>query len=132
MLKARCSRAGKLRCKQPLSPPRGHAGHGTTDPTAPPPHSPPPPPLLLEELLVEEEDEQVDVDLGLIEHLHDGYALVLQLQQVLRERGPSPLPAPPPIGAVPPGCSVPQGRGEPARSWLCMRDMLGGAVPNPG
>lgn len=45
--------------------------------------------LLLEELLVEEENEQVDVDLGLIKHLHDCYTLVLQLQQVLWERGPS-------------------------------------------
>ncbi len=37
----------------------------------------------LEEFLVEEEDEQVDVYLGLIEHLHHRYALILQLQQVL-------------------------------------------------
>lgn len=54
-----------------------------------PPHSLPHPtpfPLLLEELLVEEENEQVDIDLGFIEHLHDGYTLVLQLQQVLQER----------------------------------------------
>lgn len=50
------------------------------------PVSPTRPLLLLEELLVEEENEQVDVDFGLIEHLHDGYALVLQLQQVLQER----------------------------------------------
>lgn len=51
------------------------------------PSAPCPPPLLLllEELLVEEEDEQVDVDFGFVEHLHDGYALVLQLQQVLQE-----------------------------------------------
>lgn len=56
------------------------------------PPVPPVPPilLLLEELLVEEEDEQVDVDFGFVEHLHDGYALVLQLQQVLQEGWTSP------------------------------------------
>ena len=43
-------------------------------------------PSLPIELLVEEEDEQVDVDFGLVEHLHDGHALVLQLQKVLDER----------------------------------------------
>ena len=36
-------------------------------------------------LLVEEEDEQVDVDFGLVEHLHDGNSLVLKLQQILWE-----------------------------------------------
>lgn len=68
------------------------------------PCSPTPTPtlLLLEELLVEEENEQVDIDLGLVEHLHDCYALVLQLQQVLWERGLSPPPAPcPDRGAQP-------------------------------
>lgn len=39
--------------------------------------------LFLEELFVEKENEQVDVDLGLVKHLHHGHALVLQLQEVL-------------------------------------------------
>lgn len=38
---------------------------------------------LLEELLVEEEEEEVDVDFGFAEHLHDGDALILQLQQMI-------------------------------------------------
>lgn len=53
---------------------------------------------LPKELLVEEEDEKVDVDLGLVEELHDGHALVLELQEVLggqprgRERSWRALP----------------------------------------
>lgn len=39
--------------------------------------------LFFKELLVEEEDEQVDIHFGLIEHLHHGHALVLELQEVL-------------------------------------------------
>ena len=35
------------------------------------------------ELFVDEEDEEVDVDLGSFEHLHDCHTFVLQLQQVL-------------------------------------------------
>ena len=35
------------------------------------------------ELSVEEKDEEVDIDLGTIEHLHDCHALVLQLQEIL-------------------------------------------------
>ena len=34
-------------------------------------------------LFVYQEYEQIDVDLGLVEHFHDGHALVLHLQQVL-------------------------------------------------
>lgn len=44
------------------------------------------PQLFAVELPVDEEDEEVDVDLGLAEHHHDGNALVLQLQQVLKEQ----------------------------------------------
>lgn len=36
------------------------------------------------ELLVEQKEQQVDVDLHLAEHVHDGLALVLQLQEVLQ------------------------------------------------
>ena len=39
--------------------------------------------LLPVELFIEEEDEEVDVDLGTIEHLHDRYTIVLQLQEIL-------------------------------------------------
>lgn len=64
--------------------------------------------LLLEELLVEEEDEQVDVDFGFVKHLHDGYALVLQLQQVLQEGRPSPWA--PRVGENGAGGGVPTAR----------------------
>lgn len=37
----------------------------------------------LKELFVEQEDEQVNVDFGLIEHLHDGHPFILQLEKVL-------------------------------------------------
>lgn len=40
----------------------------------------------LEELLVQEEDEQINVDLCLIEHLHHGHTVVLQLQKILRKQ----------------------------------------------
>jgi len=78
---SRSPRPGAVLPREPRAPGLSLAGF----------HHPPlpgalPTPLLLEELLVEEENEQVDVDFGLVEHLHDGYALVLQLQEVLRER----------------------------------------------
>lgn len=92
-----------------------------------------PTPLLLEELLVEEEDEQVHVDLGLIKHLHDCYTLVLQLQQVLGERGLSP----PPALHVPPASprsSIPQGQGDQHGAgfapWRCLV-MLSSWAPIP-
>ena len=34
-------------------------------------------------LCVQEEEQQVDVDFGLPEHVHDCYAFVLELQEVL-------------------------------------------------
>ena len=37
------------------------------------------------ELGVEKVKEQVDIDLGLAEHVHDGRALVLHLQQILKK-----------------------------------------------
>ena len=37
------------------------------------------------ELGVEEVKQQIDVDLGLAEHVHDGRALVLHLQQILKK-----------------------------------------------
>ena len=41
------------------------------------------PPSLPQQFLVEEEDEKVDVDLGLVEELHNSYTFVLELQEVL-------------------------------------------------
>ena len=35
------------------------------------------------EFLVYEINEQVDINLGAIEHLHDGHTLILKLEQVL-------------------------------------------------
>ena len=42
------------------------------------------------ELAVEEEDEQVDVDPDPAEHVHDGDAVVLQVQQLLGTPDPRP------------------------------------------
>lgn len=39
--------------------------------------------LLLEKLLVEEEDQEVHVDFGPVEHLHDRHTFVLELEEVL-------------------------------------------------
>ena len=41
------------------------------------------PKLFPVELSVEEKDEEVDVDLGTIEHLHDCHTVILQLQEIL-------------------------------------------------
>jgi hypothetical protein len=38
------------------------------------------------ELCIEEVEEEVDIDLGGAEHVSDGHTLVLQLQQLLREK----------------------------------------------
>lgn len=43
--------------------------------------------LLFIKLLVEQENEQVDVDGGPIKELHHGHAFILQLEEILRERG---------------------------------------------
>lgn len=41
---------------------------------------------LLEEFLVEQKYEQVDVDLGFVEHFHHSHAVVLKLQQILKKK----------------------------------------------
>lgn len=41
------------------------------------------------EFPVQEEDEQVDIHFGFIKHLHDGHAVILQLEEVLRTKQPS-------------------------------------------
>jgi hypothetical protein len=38
------------------------------------------------EFSVDEEDEEVDVDLGFVEHLDHRHALILQLEQILEHR----------------------------------------------